>query len=282
MTAFRLPLHQISKPVHSTWGYHLLCVDNFEIDPLISQDDYLSHYAKTQQMVEYKKGEKIAYDYITTLMKNVKIQINPQRLQQVGEQLRLILTREPKAFDQMNEQQLTAQELKKVEDNIWDYRNEVLATIDGQDLTMARFAGMLNYIPYQAMQRSLKTTLDYAMRDFVLTEEARKMQLDRKDPQVKIKTDLFASYNLQSDYKSDLLRNVTVTDQDINAYVQKNQVATSVNPPGQDLRATIGQMILNQKKIALLNDTLQDLRQSQAITKHIQVIHEYYDRLSLN
>ena len=282
MTVFRLPLHQISKPVHSTWGYHLLCMDNFEVDPLISQDDYLSHYAKTQQMVESKKGEKIAYDYITALMKDVKIQINPQRLQQVGEQLRLILTRAPKAFDQMNEQQLTTQELKRIEDNIWDYRNEVLATIDGQNLTMAGFAGLLNYIPYQAMQRSLKTTLDYAIRDFVLTEEARKMRLDQKDPQVKIKTDLFASYSLQSDYRSDLLRTVTVTDQDIDAYMQKNQVAISGNPPGQDLRAMIGQMILNQKKIALLNETLQYLRQSQSITKHVQVIHDYYNRLSLN
>ncbi len=282
MAAFQLPLHQISRPVHSTRGYHLLRVDDFEIDPLISEDDFLSHYAKTRSLVENKKGEKIAYDYITALMKNVKIRIDPQRLQQVGEQLRLILTREPKSFDQMNEQQLTPQELKKVEDNTWDYRNEVLATIDGQNLTIARFAGMLNYIPYQAIHQSLKTTLDYAIRDFVLTEEARKMELEQIDPQVKIKTDLFTSYILQAEYKSDLLRNVTVTDQDIDAYAQKNQITTSGNTPKPDLRASIGQMILNQKKIALLNDTLQDLRQNQSITKHVQVIHDYYNKLSSN
>jgi hypothetical protein len=279
MTAFQLPLHVVSKPVRSTWGYHLLRVDDYELDLMMSEDDYTNHYVKTRELIEYKKGDKIAAAYISDMMKNIKIRIDPRLLQKVGAQLRTILIRPAKPFDQMSEQQLTVQEIKKVEDTIWNYRHNVLAIIDDQKMTIGDFAGMLNYIPYNVLRQSLKTTLDYAIRDFVLTTEAKKLQLDKKNHLVNIKTDLFATYQLQLDQRHDLIRAVSVSDQEIYSFYQKNHISLFKNSPMDSVREMIHQQILNEKQIALLADTLQSLKQRFPITRHMEVINTFYDKI---
>jgi len=278
MTVFQLPLHTVSKPVGSTWGYHLLQVDDYQLDPLMSEEDYQTHYSRTRDLVEYKKGEKAAAEYVRKMMKKVKIRIDPGQLQKVGAQLQLIFTRMPKPFDQMNEQQLTNQEIKKVEDTIWDYRHEVLAIIGGQKMTIAQFAGMLNYIPYQALRQSLKTTLDYAIRDFVLTAEAKRLGLEKKDPLVQIKTDLFTVYNMQLEQRRDLLRNVSITDQEINSYFGKNNNPLFKNSVNDSIRELARQEILSARQETLLADTLQSLRKKYPVSKNAAIIHAYYNK----
>lgn len=276
MAAFKQPLHEYSKPIKSQFGYHIIQVINFKKNPMITRQQYELHRNKAKYLLESKKGEKTAGEYIREMMKDVDIQVRPAVMQQVGDRLVRILNRKPAPTDQMNEMQLSEEEMVQLETNLWDIRHDVLAELNGKELTVGEFISALNYIPYDVIYKSYKSTLDFAFRDFVLTTEAREMGL-ASSPDVKLKTNLYEEYLLQSKLRRRLVKNTTVTEQETRSYYDDNKSSKYRNAPYDSVKNIIKEQLLIAKQQQAIPGYLEELSSDLEIEKYPELIHEYYD-----
>jgi len=242
---------------------------------MISDYDAKLHRDKVQAMVRQKIGDKTANEHLAGLMADKEIKVIPKSMKLLKTKLKEILTRKAGQFDQMNSMQLSEREVQQIEKNFWGRRNEVLAKVDGQKITIADFMGMLNYIPYEAVQRSFKTVMDYALRDFVITNEAKQMGLADKYPEVKLKTGLYVNYLLQNKLKRGIVSAVKLTDEDINNYLQEYKLKSVP----EEIDPNIEKQFLNDKRRKAVSDFVKDLRNKVEIKKNVKLVHDYYDNI---
>jgi parvulin-like peptidyl-prolyl isomerase len=277
MAAFSQTLSKFSEPVKSSFGWHILLVDNFEYNPLLSQDDMELHRKSTGKLVAQRIGEKIAAEKIAMMMQEVKIQINPQIMQVVGEHLRTILTRRPNEHNRLKEAQLTEDEQQQIGHDLKDYQNEVLAVIDGDELKVAEFINAMNYIPYEALHRSFKTVLDFAIRDFVLTRQAREMRLEEKYPFVDQKTRLYSDYMHQLQVKRRIARESVAGEADLRAWYNQRRDQLFKTVSFEEVRLQIEPIVTAQQQQKKVTEFVSHLRQAYPINKYIEPLHKFYD-----
>ncbi len=278
MTAFTLPLNGFSRPVASSYGWHILQVVDWKKAPLLSQTNYELQRRNARTVLENKLGDKAAQAYIAGLMAAKKIQIYPKSLRAVGQQLGALLQRPPSTMDQMRAEQLSDAELGRIETSLWDMRLEPLASIDGEALTIGEFVAALNYVPYHAVHKSLKTALDYVLRDRALTREARDLGLER-NPEVRIKTALFEQSRLQMALRLYLLADVKVDENDLRSYFDAHYAAKYPKMAFADARELISRDALSEKRASLLREHILQLRSKTKISRNADPIHAWYDGL---
>ncbi len=278
MTAFGQPLHSFSKPVKSTYGYHILWVEDLKIDPLITEEEFLVHQNKVFKLLKAKKGQALARDYIQTKMQKVKIQVNPRVLKAVGQVLQEVLRRKPTFQDQMRTFQLNEVENQTLEQRLWQLRHEVLAYVNGQPLTVKKFLYALNFVPYRYVCRSMKTALDFVLRDQVLTQEARQLNLAQKYPFVHLKTINYENYLLQLHLRRTLSRKVQVKESELHNYYNQHRLRFK-QLPFDSVKTYLQKQLLIEKRKARIAFVLDSLRNEQKIALFPQTIHDYYQKL---
>ncbi len=277
MTAFRLPVGKISAPVKSQFGYHIVKVNDFKKKPLITRQEYIIAREKTKYQLEYKLGDKYAFDYIENMLKQAKVTLNPDVMEIVDNKLAEQFKRKPTQYDQMSEIQLDDSEINKLETSLWDLRNETMATINGKPMTVGEFVGLMNYIPYKAIYNSFKSAFDYSVRDFLLTHESHGLGLD-SCAKVKIKFNLYKEYVLQLEMRKMLVRGVEANDSDLKNYYEAHK-ANYNGATFEEMKETIKPLVLSQKKREIIPDYIKKLIGKMKIEKHIDLIHNYYDNL---
>jgi parvulin-like peptidyl-prolyl isomerase len=280
MAAFRLKqVGAYSKPVRSSFGYHIIMLESFKLNPLITEEEYSRDLFNTSKIVETRLGEKIALQYVEKMMQEVKVKVNAQMLQVVGEKLQRILNRDPSLFDQMRTIQLTAMEQTSMEDRLWEWRNEPLIYIDDRVMTVGEFVSNLAYLPYHALKRSYKTALDFVIRDAQITHEAQELGLEHKSDKVSIRTKIFEDYQLNVAMRRKILSEVTVTRDDIQKRFK--QLTLGKNSAEQDWSQHIDvlrEQLLREKRSTAVAQYLEELRTSFVIEKNSKPIHDFYER----
>ena len=278
VTAFSLPLNGISEPVKSQFGYHILQVTGIKRNPLITETEFQARRGRVRDLLEYKIGDKLAGEYIERLMSGRKIRVNPRLLQFVGRKLGAALHRKPTPMDRLLNRGLSDPEVQTVQRTLWDIRNEVLATVDGQPVTVGQFVSGLRYVPYDAVYSSYKTALDFVLRDVALTREARRMGLGRLRS-VREKVRLYEDYLLKVKLVRRLSRGVRVSDEEVRRFYEKRRADLFKNAPLDSVRGFIRQRLLEEKRLRIVPDLVAKLTEGMRIQKFPEVIHRYYDSL---
>ncbi len=278
MAAFNLQHYEYSKPIKSQFGYHIIQVINFKKNPMITRQQYELHRKKAKYLLESKKGEKLAREYIRKMMEDVDIQVRPAVMQQLGDKLVKILNRKPATTDQMDMMQLSESELVQLETNLWDIRYDILAALNDQELTVGQFISALNYIPYDVIFKSYKSTLDFAFRDLILTTEAKEMGLE-SSPEVKLKTGLYKEYLLQSKVRRQLVKNTTVAEKEVQACYHDRKASIYQNAAYDSVKNIIKEQLLITKRQHAVPGYLKKLTSDLEIKKYPEFIHAYYDGL---
>ncbi len=279
MATFRQEIGVISKPVASSFGYHIIKVVDYKKNPLISEDNYQSARRKVRYMLEMKIGDKIAAEYITSMMNDKHIEVRADMINLVAARFQEVFNRKPKPYELTQETQLTSMEIRELENIYWANRDNVLAIIDGDELTVGEFIYNLNYIPYSAIARGFKTALDFVIRDRVLTKEARKMRLDRLYPEYTDKTVLFQDKLLQAEYRKILNQKITVCDEEIHSRYQQDLNRLYKNISFNNAKDDIKNMILAEKRSNVVSEHISALKNGMQIKKDMQIIRDYYDNI---
>ncbi|RPI05879.1 MAG: hypothetical protein EHM64_04945 [Ignavibacteriae bacterium] len=275
--AFHQPVGMVSGPIRSSFGYHLLEVTDFKKKPLITRYEYMVHKRKVKYLLEYKLGEKYAFEYINQLMSHVRLNYNPEVMEFVDNKSRDFFKRKPSTLDQTSEFQLTDHELQNVELSLWNTRSEVMAVINGKNYTVGMFLGDLNYIPYDALYKSFRWTFDYALRDYLLTQEALAMGLE-KNQQVRLKTTLFQEYLLEQPLRQEIIRQVTVDEKEMKSYFE-NHPKECKGATYEQMKEIIRNELLMEKKQKAVPNLVRKLTRGIAVKKNLKPIDDYYDRV---
>ncbi len=281
MTAFTLPIGVVSRPVESSHGFHIIRVDDYRRQLLLSEDEFHRRERRVRGMLEKKVGDKLAAAYIRDLMAKKKIRVHPKTLRIVGEKLAMVLRRVPAATDQMQQMQLNDLELQQLESGLWDIRHQVLAELDETPLTVGAFIAGLNYVPYSETYRSLKTALDFVLRDLALTQEAKAMKL-HKTPFVQMKSRIFQDYVLQMALRTKLIQDIRVDEAEIDAFYQRHLDKRFKNMPYEKVHDIVARQALEEKRQTTIDALIENLKAQQKIETNPQIIHNYYDRLGLD
>jgi hypothetical protein len=138
------------------------------------------------------------------------------------------------------------------------------------------FIAGLNYVPYQAVHKSLKTALDYVLRDRALTMEARAMGLEN-DKEVRLKTELYTQNRLQLAMRWQLVANLSVEDVDMQRYFDVHYASKYPDMKFADAKELIKSQVLNEKRSRAVTEHVQQLRHSAAVNKYVEPIHAWYD-----
>ncbi|MFZ4620797.1 MAG: peptidylprolyl isomerase [Bacteroidota bacterium] len=278
MTAFRLLPDVFSRPIHSQYGYHILKVTDFKKHPMITRQQYAERRRKTKYLLENKIGDTYALEYITRMLASASIRLKPEVMQFVDGKLSRQFTRKPKPADQMSPLQLRDSEVKLIETSMWDARNDVMAEINGQPMTVADFIGFMQYIPYAVTYSGFRKTFDYAVRDFLIAHEAEALGLEQKNI-VRVRTELYKEFLLQNALRSILVRDVTVSSKEIRSYYDRNKNSYP-NMNFEQARPFLTETVLNTKRQKAVPSFVARMLAGRPITRRMEIINSYYNAVS--
>jgi len=275
MAAFRLPVNKYSLPIKSSYGYHILKVTDYRKRPMISRREYELHRRKAKYLLEYKLGDKLAYEYIGKMLKKSKIKIYPAIVHAIELKLVDKFKRKPGQYDQMFDVQLKDEEIKIVETNLWDERHAVVTIINGKNLTIGDFIGYLNFVPYKIFSGGMKQTLDCIIRDYLLTQEAKRMNLTNTE-KVNLKTKIYSDNLLQIEMRKMLIQGVQVNEDELEQYYKKYK-AKFKDESFDNIHNYVKGLYMDEKRSKVVPEYVNQLKQHIKIEKNLDVIHKYYD-----
>lgn len=277
-TVFRQPVKVVSAPLQSHFGWHLLEALDYRRQVILSETDFQIHRARYENLLRSKIGDQIAGRYIADMMKQVKLQAYPAAMRLVGEKLQEAIVDKTQSQPKLSVlQNFRAEEINNIEDALWDRRNEPLMLIDGQPLSIGRFAAALVYVPRDLTRKSFKTALDVVIRDAVLTREAKEMELEN-EPAVKNDVRLYRDDQLQRKLKAQILSCIDLKTAEVeNEW--KRVASVNQNPKIDTLsEQTLRADLLRQKRIAAVPHLLDSLRAKYEIIKDMKPINEFYEK----
>lgn len=278
MQAYQLKLNQYSQPIASSYGYHILRIVDYKVNPIISEDDRLKNRRSLEKMLEYKIGDQMAGEYIQQIMKDVKTTVHSQTMMKVGVILNKILLRRPTAWDTKYEIQLNPEEIHQIQNSVWEMRHDVFMEIDGMEITIGQFTASLTYVPYSITSSSYKKAIDYSIRDFKLTQIAHNKKLDQSRI-YRNKVTLYQDQILQTKLRRYLINQITVGESDIRTWINQRGSQAQEMAYSDSGRAIITRQILQEKKAGRIPEFTRQIRAGQKIYIDMTPIHVYYQSI---
>jgi hypothetical protein len=211
------------------------------------------------------------------MLKNAKITLYPRVTAYLEKQLAEHFKRKPDPKKAGQEFQLSEEEINKVEVSVWDSKNEVVATVNGKNLAVGEFLSNLNFIPYEISYSDFGKALDYSIRDFLITNEAISMGLE-KDETASMKTNMYSEYYLKLGLGRKLVAGIEVNENEIKNYYDQHREKFK-DAKYEDCRPVIKDVIIKNKKSAVIPLFIKSIEKDLTITKYTDVIHRYYDKI---
>lgn len=230
--AWRQDVQIYSKPIQSSYGWHILHVQDYRKNPLLSEEEFEKKLSHTKTILKTRKGETLALAYIQDLMGQQKIITYPEVAQQVATHLSKSLVRTPTAMDASLPTQISEKELNQLSETLWDIRNETMAETNQTQISVADFLYHLQYIPYYATYRSFKESLDFVLRDVAIMEDATSKGISAQQDGIALRSSLFSDYQLQLSYRHTLRQDAgtdSVARSNMNVKVESLKMQAGLN-----------------------------------------------------
>jgi len=279
MQAFRQEVNTYSQPVKSEHGYHILKIENNKKELFVTEDDYQLQRDKILHLVKSKMGDQFANEYIDQMMQSLDIQVRTQELEVVGKTLYQFVNRQTGDSTKLPQDSLYFNEAGTIENDLWEIRDRPLFLVNGQSFTVGQFISNIPYMPSGILRKSLKTVLDYSIRDFQLTEEAKKLGLDNKSQTVHVKTKIFEEYLLQMMLRKKIIDDIVVTDDEIKATYEKLTASKENVKPYTNFKDELTSVVRREKRTTEVPNFINKLRTGLDIKKNTDIVHAYYDSL---
>jgi hypothetical protein len=150
-----------------------------------------------------------------------------------------------------------------------------MTTINGIPMTIADFIGLLNYIQYDVVYSGFKKTFDCAVRDFLLTQEAKILGLG-KDEIVKTKTNMYKEFLYQLELRRQIVRNAKASEKDVKKlYEDKKENWKGASY--EAMKEAFTKFADGEKKRESVSNYLKSLLAKVKVKKNLEPVHEYYD-----
>lgn len=226
--AFQLQPGEISMPVRTKWGYHIIKVNSRIRNPLLTEAGYQSRKSYIRKLMQRRREAQIASAFIRDFMtpKNVRVK---------GPAFSLLANYlvEPKDGAPKFIPKSLDQEIQQVQSTIAEHLNDVLVEFAGKAgeaggrWTIGDFLSKLNQMPLPdrpntQSRMSLKNGIGIMIRDEFLLEEALRRGLHTA-PKVLEEFERIKEELLSVKCREEIEKTVTVSAEEIAEYFKRHR-----------------------------------------------------------
>ncbi len=186
--AFELPLHTVSAPVRSKWGYHILRVDDRKEQLFTSAEDYARQRDRVIRDMRRRLEKKVADAYINETMQRHDVKLINAGFNVLGAVVQQVVITADRMVPDYHPM-LGGTELDMMEKGLAGHEQEVLVTFDEGQWTLGDFMRRVEALPLTERPRmdtpgKLRADIGKMVVRELLAREAKRHNLD-KDPIVR-------------------------------------------------------------------------------------------------
>jgi len=182
--AYQLAVGEISAPVATKWGFHIIKVEDRVVSPMATEHEFQQRRQSLERILLKRKQEVLAQRYITEFM-------TPKNVVAKAEAINFLIRaarRMKKATDSQlpsDLPQLNDEEISSVQNEVEHHGQDVLVEFEGGIWTIQQFfEKMAETLPQDqpdfSSHLSFAEKLAVMVRNDFLAEEARRMGLDEQ------------------------------------------------------------------------------------------------------
>ncbi len=184
----KLPVGQVSKPVSSKWGYHIIEVLNRREEKIIVEEDYIKLKPQLYKRIKNRKTRKLSNEFIT----NYVGELNPQLDKDSFRYLLFVIvpSTELEKKEYSYKILLTDGLITAAYEELDEHVDKVLISYQGGTVTIRQFLDAMQDIPmghrpeFKSV-RQLSNQIGIWQRDNLLLEKAIALNLDENEQVIK-------------------------------------------------------------------------------------------------
>ncbi len=227
--AWTLKPGELSQPVATRWGYHIIRVDSIQLDPMITEADFIQDRKKVEALLRQRKEDSLSTAFVAKAMQGLEVRVKAESFNLIVQQARQASRLRSGSLPPHNP--LSDGEWAAVAQSLHQRGDQPFVLYRGGQWTIADFIKRFQaipplYRPHPQNPELFEQELRNMIRDDFLTQRAEKLGL-QDDPYVTDKVaqarqDLMAAAMAQR-----LAGSVVVSDDQVQRYLQRQSLPVS-------------------------------------------------------
>ncbi len=267
--AFSLKEGEISQPVRTKWGYHIIKVDKITINPVLTEMDFASQRKKIERILRSRKEDSLATIYVAQVMQGLDVRVKGPAFSFIVNQARQVL-RDQKNLLPKSSPRMTDRELTDLQRSLQDRFSEVFVTFKGGQWTIGDFIERFQatapvYRPHLNNPERFEEELRNMIRDEFLRKEAKKKNL-ASTPYVKKQVREAKEDLLAARMRQELCKDVSISPNERESFYRKHHGVFG-EAPSKEMWQEIEQRALQAKQDSVIHHHFQLWLQKNPIVR---------------
>lgn len=273
LAAHQLKAHEISQPVKTRWGYHLIQVTDRRRQIFMTEEGFAASRPKLEPIIRERKEIAAANTFIAKFMHGRTITIDKKAFTfLINYSRELRRDEQPWHLPVLNDF-----EIGQIRNSLEDRLNKVLVTFDGGQWTIGEFLERVTCMSGDARPRltdpqHLPNDIITMVRDKFLAEEGYRRGLE-KSPEVKKEVGLWEEDILYNVFRFAFLDTVTVSQLEVEEYFSAHRQSYG-EPTFATLRQKVYDDALGAKRQGAWLALLDKLRAQKSIYVNTSLLAE--------
>ncbi|MBC7186318.1 MAG: peptidyl-prolyl cis-trans isomerase, partial [Calditrichaeota bacterium] len=236
--AYELKVGELSAPVKTAWGHHIIRLEDVSRDGILTEDDFQAERRSLERIIRARKEDKLARDYAAGLLRGVQARVNGELFAYLVNTARAALK---DSAGQLPGQLpvLQDEEIGSIASALHERMDQVFVSMGERQWTLRDFLRLvqampLDQRPHMHRPNRFRQELQDLIRDEFLADQAAREGM-AKQPEVKAEVERWRRILLAARMRSLLTDTVSLNDQELRRYYAQRQERYRLTTPLEQL-----------------------------------------------